>query len=103
MNRIKKGDTVIVIAGKSKGQTGEVLKVNGDKVMVAGVNKVTKHIKPNPTTGDPGGRISKEAELHISNVMLSEDGKPVKVGFRIEEKDGKSTKVRFSKKSNSVI
>ncbi len=99
MNKIKKGDEVVIIAGKSKGGTGVVEKVDGDRVIVTGQNMVTKHIKPNPMTGEEGGRIQKEASIHVSNVQLVEGGKPVKVGFRFE--DGK--KVRYSKASDKAI
>lgn len=100
MNRIRKGDEVVIIAGKDKGNTGTVEKVDGDSVIVAGQNMVTKHVKPNPMSGETGGRIQKEAPIHVSNVMLVEDGEPVKVGFRVEE-DGK--KVRYSKKTDKAI
>lgn len=103
MNRIKKDDQVVVIAGKSKGATGKVQQIKGDRVIVAGVNMVKRHTKGNPMTGDAGGIIEKEASIHVSNVMLVEDDVRVKVGFRVEEKDGKSVKIRYSKKSNAEI
>ncbi len=99
MKRIKKGDEVVIIAGKNKGGTGTVSKVDGDRVIVTGQNMVTKHVKANPMTGETGGMIQKEAPIHVSNVQLVEGGKPVKVGFRIE--DGK--KVRYSKASDKAI
>lgn len=99
MKRIKKGDEVVIIAGKDKGSVGTVEQVDGERVIVTGQNLKTKHIKPNPMTGETGGRIQKEASIHVSNVMLAEDGKGVKTGFRVE--DGK--KVRFSKKSDKAI
>ncbi|MBS9777575.1 MAG: 50S ribosomal protein L24 [Gammaproteobacteria bacterium] len=99
MKRIKKGDEVVIIAGKDKGSVGTVEKVDGDRVVVTGKNLVTKHVKPNPTSGEAGGRIQKEASIHVSNVQLAEDGKPVKVGFRVEG----DAKVRFSKKSDKAI
>lgn len=99
MKRIKKGDEVVIIAGKDKGNVGTVEQVDGERVIVTGQNLKTKHIKPNPMTGETGGRIQKEASIHVSNVMLAEDGKGVKTGFRVE--DGK--KVRFSKKSDKAI
>lgn len=70
MARIKKGDTVVVIAGKDKGKQGTILAVKADRVQVEGVNVVIKHQKPNPNLGKEGGRITKEAFLHISNVAL---------------------------------
>ncbi len=104
MNRIKKGDEVVIITGKDKGNIGTVEKVDGDRVIVTGQNLKTKHIKPNPMTGETGGRIQKEASIHVSNVQLVEDGKPVKVGFRVEEgENGKKVRVRYSKASDKAI
>ncbi len=103
MNKIKKNDQVMVIAGKSKGATGAVLRVKGERVVIQDVNMVKKHVKPNPMTGEPGGIVEKEASIHISNVMLVEGDSRVKVGFKVEEKDGKSVKIRYSKKSNAEI
>ncbi len=74
MKRIKKGDEVVIIAGKDKGSIGTVEKVDGEHVIVTGQNLKTKHIKPNPMTGETGGRIQKEALIHVSNVMLVEIG-----------------------------
>lgn len=103
MKRIKKGDEVIVITGKveNKGKRGIVQQVLGDRVVVGGINLVTKHVKPNPHMGRDGGVERKEAPLHISNVMLydAESGKGSRVGFRFEE--GK--KVRFFKSSGKTI
>lgn len=104
MKRIKKGDEVAIITGKDKGNIGTVEKIDGDRLIVTGQNMKTKHIKPNPMTGETGGRIQKEAPIHVSNVMLAEDGKGVRTGFRVEEsEDGKKVKVRFSKKSDKAI
>ena len=83
--KIKKGDQVIVIAGKSKGKTGRVLRVIGDKnrVMVEGVQMVKKHMKP--TQPSKGGIVEQEATIHISNVMLLDsEGKKTRVGFQID-------------------
>lgn len=103
MKRIKKGDEVIVIAGKKedKGQRGIVQAVRGDRVVVEGINRVSKHVKPNPQLGIEGGIVQKEAALHISNVMLfnAVTGKGDRVGFRFE--DGK--KVRFFKSNNALV
>ena len=98
-NKLRKGDTVVVIAGKDKGKTGEILKVlSGEgRVLVSGVNMATVHKKPTAST--PGQRVKEEKSIHISNVAYAEDGKPVKVGFEIV--DGK--KVRMSKKSKNKI
>ena len=98
--KIKKGDTVQVIAGKDKGKDGKVIAVNvkDSTVIVEGINMVTKHTKPSAANQN-GGIVSKEAPLHISNVMLLVDGKTTRVGFRTE--DGK--KVRFAKASGKTI
>lgn len=98
---IKKGDTVFVNAGSSKGKTGRVLKVFVDKqrAIVEGVNLVSKSTKPNAKSPQ-GGIIKKEASIHISNLNVLEDGRPVRVG-RIRKDDGKL--VRVSKKSGKEI
>jgi len=102
MKRIKKGDQVIVIAGKDKGRQGTVLKVTGDSVLVEAVNMVKKHTKPNPMAGVEGGIIEKEMPLNISNVMLfnSMTNKGDRVGFKILE-DGR--KVRYFKSNGEVV
>ena len=94
MNRIRKGDQVIIIAGKDKGKKGEVVRVAGDKVVVSNVNVVKRHIKPNPQAGQPGGVIEREAPIHISNVMLFNPatGKGERVGFKVLE-DGRKLRV----------
>lgn len=88
MKRIQKGDEVIVIAGKAenKGKRGKVLAVHGDRVVVEGLNQVSKHVKPNPQLGIEGGVVKKNAAIHISNVMLFNPatGKGDRVGFKIE-------------------
>lgn len=82
MQRVKKDDTVVVVAGKNKGSTGKVLRVLGaaDKLIIEGVNIITKHIKPSQANPQ-GGRVKKEAPIHASNVMLADpkDGKPTRV------------------------
>ncbi len=98
--KIKKGDKVIILSGDDKGKTGEVLKAmpKESKVVVQGVNLVKRHTKPSQTT--PGGIISKEAAIHISNVALvTSDGKPTKVGFKTDN----GRKVRFARKTGEVI
>ena len=99
-SKIKKGDTVKVIAGKDKDKEGKVIAVNQKKntVLVEGVNMVTKHIKPSAQNQN-GGIIQKEAPIHASNVMYSAKGEAVRVGFAV--KDGK--KVRINKKNGEVI
>ena len=103
MQRIKKGDEVIVIAGKDKGRRGTVLRVlDNDRVLVENINVVKKHQKPNPNAGVPGGIIEKEMPLHGSNVMLFNpvSGKGDRVGIKTLE-DGR--KVRFFKSDNEVV
>ena len=68
-NRIKKGDHVIVIAGKDKGKRGDVVRVVGDKVVVSNINIIKRHTKPNPQAGQAGGVVEREAPIHASNVM----------------------------------
>jgi len=100
---IKKGDTVIVISGESKGQKGRVLEVKRDKnrALVEGVNMVSKHTKPN-SKAPQGGILKKEAPVHISNLMIVDptSGKPTRVGRKLNDK-GKL--VRYSKKSGEEI
>jgi len=101
--KIRKGDEVIVIAGKDKGATGKVLRVDPrrERVVVEGVNLITKNIKADQQrAGKESGRVTVEAPLHVSNVAIVEDGKPVRVGYRINE-DG--TKVRISRRSGKEI
>lgn len=102
MNRIKKGDQVLVTAGKNKGQKGEVLRVSEDRVVVQNISIVKRHTKPNPQANQPGGIVERERPIHISNVMLlnSATGKGERVGFKILE-DGR--KVRVFRSSGEVI
>jgi large subunit ribosomal protein L24 len=99
-SKIKKGDTVKVIAGKSKDKEGKVLSVDvkNGKVVVEGANMVTKHEKPSAKNPN-GGIVQQEAAMDISNVMYLHKGKATRVGFEI--KDGK--KVRVAKSTNEVI
>ena len=94
MNRIKKGDQVVVTAGKDKGKKGDVVRVAGDKVVVSNVNIIKRHTKPNPQLGQPGGVIEREAPIHISNVMLFNpaSGKGERVGIKVLE-DGRKLRV----------
>ena len=102
MNRIKKGDQVVVIAGKDKGNQGEVLSVLGDKIVVSSVNVVKRHTKPNPQAGQPGGVLEREAPVHVSNVMLLNPatGKGERVSIKTLE-DGR--RVRVFRSSGEVI
>ncbi|MDO4436086.1 MAG: 50S ribosomal protein L24 [Cardiobacteriaceae bacterium] len=101
MKRIHKGDEVIVIAGKNKGRQGKVLSVQGDKIVVEGVNVVSKHVKPNPQLGTEGGIEKREAPIHVSNVKIfnSATGKGDRVGFRFED----GVKVRFFKSNGAKV
>ena len=99
--KIRKGDKVIVLSGRDKGRTGEVFEVRPDDNMalVRGVNLVKRHQKQ--TQNQEGGIISKEAPVHLSNIAyLGKDGKPTRVGFKIQA-DGK--KVRIAKSSGAEI
>ena len=102
MNRIRKGDQVIVIAGSDKGKKGEVVRVAGDKVVVQNINIIKRHTKPNPQAGQAGGIIEREAPIHISNVMLlnTGSGKGERVGFKVLE-DGR--KVRVFRSSGEAL
>ena len=94
MNRIKKGDQVVVTAGKDKGKKGDVIRVMGDKVIVSNVNIVKRHTKPNPQAGVAGGVVEREAPIHASNVMLFNPatGKGERIGFKVLE-DGRKLRV----------
>jgi len=94
MNRIKKGDQVVVTAGKDKGKKGDVIRVMGDKVVVSNVNIVKRHTKPNPQAGVAGGVVEREAPIHASNVMLFNPatGKGERIGFKVLE-DGRKLRV----------
>ena len=100
--KLKKGDKVIVIAGKYKGKTGEITKVlvKESKVLVSGINMVKRHTKP--TQENAGGIISKEMPIHISNVAFIDPktSKATRLGFKMD-KDGR--KVRVAKKSGEVV
>lgn len=100
--KIKKGDKVVVIAGREKGKRGEVVSmVRADRrAVVAGVNVVKRHTRP--SAGNPGGVVEKEAPIHLSNLALQDpkDGRPTRVGFKFLD-DGR--KVRVAKRSGEVI
>ena len=98
MMKIKKGDTVKVIAGKDKDKEGKVLAVKDGKVLVEGVNMVTKHTKPS-AANQQGGIVNKEAPIDASNVMLVVEGKATRVGFKMEG----DKKVRVAKATGEVI
>ena len=101
MQKIRKGDKVVVLAGKDKGRTGEVVRVmpKDDKAVVRGINMVVRHQRQ--SANQEGGIIRKEAPIHLSNIAIADpkDGKPTRVGFEI--RDG--GKVRVAKRSGEVI
>ncbi len=103
MNRIKKNDQVVVITGKDKGRTGQVLRIFEDqKVLVEGINQVKKHQKPNPQKNEEGGIITKEMPIQISNVMLfnPQTQKGDRIGYKTLD-DGR--KVRVFKSNGEVV
>jgi large subunit ribosomal protein L24 len=103
--RIKKGDTVIVITGRDKGRSGEVIEMRRDqgRVVVRGVNMVKRHQRQ--SASQEGGIISKEGPIHLSNVALTDpkDGKPTRVGFKFVGKGDEKKKVRVAKRSGVEI
>ncbi|MBS1222616.1 MAG: rplX [Proteobacteria bacterium] len=103
MRRIRKDDEVVVIAGKDKGRRGKIVRVmDEERVIVAGVNLVKRHTKPNPARNVAGGIVEREAAIHISNVMLFNPltRKGDRVGFRVL---GDGRKVRYFKSNNEVV
>lgn len=102
MRKIRKNDDVIVITGKDKGNRGSVLRVLGDRVLVAGINKVKKNRKPNPVKGESGGIVEKEMPIHISNVAIynAVTKKADRVGIKLLS-DGR--KIRIFKSSGEAI
>ena len=103
--KIKKGDKVVVIAGRDKGRSGEVIEMRRDdgRLLVRGVNMVKRHQRQ--TAQQEGGIISKEAPIHLSNVALADpkDGKPTRVGFKFVGKGDDRKKVRFARRSGVEI
>ncbi len=99
--KLKKGDRVIVVTGKDKGEQGNITFIDrkNSRVIVDGVNKCVKHQKPN--AAGQGGRIERENPIHISNVMYVHNGKPVRLGFDV--KDGKKVRVAIAKGERTVI
>ncbi|MCV7315391.1 50S ribosomal protein L24 [Mycolicibacillus parakoreensis] len=104
--KVHKGDTVLVIAGKDKGAKGKVIQAypGRDRVLVEGVNRIKKHtaVSTNERGAQSGGIVTQEATIHVSNVMVVDsDGKPTRVGYRVDEETGK--KVRVSKRNGEDI
>ena len=103
MRKIRKGDNVVVIAGRDKGKRGDVTRTVGDdRLVVGGVNQVKRHTKPNPMRNQPGGIVTKELPIHLSNVAIWNPvtQKPDRIGFRTLQ-DGR--KVRFFKSNGEVL
>ncbi len=101
MQKIRKGDSVVVLTGKDKGRTGEVIQVmpKENRALVQGINMVKRHQRQSQT--QQAGIVTKEASIHLSNLAIADsDGKPTRVGIKIN-KDG--TKVRVAKRSGDVI
>lgn len=94
MNKIRKGDNVVVITGKDKGKRGTVLTVDGERLVVEGINRVKKHVRPNPMKNQPGGILEKELSIHVSNIALVNPAtqKADRVGFKVLE-DGRKVRV----------
>ena len=103
--KIRKGDNVVVITGRDKGRTGEVIEVCRDdgRALVRGINMVKRHQRQ--SASQEGGIISKEAPIHLSNIALADpkDGKPTRVGFKFDGKGADRKKVRFAKRSGDLI
>ena len=103
--KIKKGDKVVVLAGRDKGRSGEVLQVvpKEERALVRGVNMIKRHQRQ--SMNQEGGIISKEAPIHLSNIALADpkDGKPTRVGFKFDGKGADRKKVRFAKRSGVDI
>jgi large subunit ribosomal protein L24 len=104
--KVHKGDTVLVISGKDKGAKGKVIQAypTRNKVLVEGVNRIKKHtpISTNQRGARSGGIVTQEAPIHVSNVMVVDsDGKPTRVGYRVDEETGK--RVRISKRNGKDI
>ena len=104
--KVHKGDTVLVVSGKDKGAKGKVIEAypSREKVLVEGVNRIKKHTaqSQNERGASSGGIVTQEAAIHVSNVLvIDSDGKPTRIGYRIDEQSGK--KVRISKRNGKDI
>ena len=102
MKKIKKGDDIIVVAGKDKGKRGTVLNVDGERVLVESINMAKRHTKANPNAGESGGIVEKEMPMNVSNIALFNPAtnKADRVGFKVLD-DGR--KVRFFKSDNEIV
>ena len=103
---IRKDDTVLVIAGRDKGKSGRVLDVDRlkERVLVEGINLVKRHTRPNPAKQIKGGIAERESAIHISNLMLvASDGKPTRVGYKVETVGGKARRVRIARTTGEAL
>lgn len=102
--KVKKGDQVLVVAGKDRGKRGKVLRVQADdqRIVVEGVNFIKRHTRPNPQRRIQGGIVEREAPIHLSNVMVisPDSGRPTRVGFKFLD-DGR--KVRYAKVDGAIL
>jgi large subunit ribosomal protein L24 len=104
--KLRKNDVVKVIAGRDKGKTGRVLEIDREsgRLVVEGVMLVKRHTKANPSKQIKGGIAEKEASIHVSNVMiLGSDGKPTRIGVKIEGEGASAKRVRVAKKTGEVL
>lgn len=104
MNRLRVGDQVMVVAGRDKGRTGEVLKVRDDgKCLVRGIQMVSKTVRPDPDKGVEGGIVRREAAIDVSNIALVDPstGKPSRVGYKVD--DSSKKKVRYFRSSGNLV
>lgn len=108
MNKIRKDDQVVVLTGKDKGRSGRVIKIDGDRAIVEGVNVIKKHMKPNPYKREQGGIVEKESSIHISNIAVLNpiSKKADKIGVKFVEPASageKKKKVRYFKSNNELV
>jgi large subunit ribosomal protein L24 len=106
MQRIRKGDEVVIVAGKDKGRRGSVVEMRGDdRVVIEGLNVAKKHVKPDPNQGVAGGIEEREMPLHISNVMLynPDSGRGERVGFKYFGEGADRRKLRYFKSTGEVV
>lgn len=104
--RIRKDDLVKVIAGRDKGKTGKVLSVDREKgrALVEGINMVKRHTKANPARQIKGGIAERESPIHLSNLMLvTADGKPTRVTYRVEKVGGRTRRLRIARKTGELL
>ena len=103
---VRKDDVVVVIAGRDKGKSGRVLDVDriNNRALVEGVNLAKVHTRPNPAKQIKGGIAERESSLHLSNLMLmASDGKPTRVGYRVETTGGKARRIRIAKRTGEAL